>query len=43
MAGRGVDPAFAIETMKVEPDGEWYPSRLELIAGGVLREAAGGE
>lgn len=35
---RGVDAAFAIETLRVEPGGEWYPSRLKLIAAGVLRE-----
>jgi hypothetical protein len=35
---RGVDAAFAIETLRVDPGGEWYPSRLKLIAAGVLRE-----
>lgn len=35
---RGVDAGFAIETLRVEPGGEWYPSRLKLIAAGVLRE-----
>lgn len=35
---RGVDPAFAIETLRVESGGEWYPSRLRMIAAGVLRE-----
>ena len=35
---RGVDAGFAIETLRVGPGGEWYPSRLKLIAAGVLRE-----
>ncbi|PCJ06295.1 MAG: hypothetical protein COB16_13770 [Rhodobacteraceae bacterium] len=35
---RGVDAGFAIETLRVESNGEWYPSRLKLIASGVLRE-----
>ena len=38
MVTRGVDPGFAIETLRTDPDGEWYPSRLRLIAAGVLRE-----
>lgn len=36
---RGVDPGFAIETLRVESGGEWYPSRLKMIASGVLRES----
>ncbi|MGR3760309.1 hypothetical protein ACUXV3_09305 [Roseobacteraceae bacterium NS-SX3] len=40
MVSRGVDPGFAIETLKTAPDGEWYPSRLALTAAGVLREEA---
>ncbi|UWQ45131.1 COG3904 family protein [Leisingera aquaemixtae] len=42
MVARGVDPAFAIETLRTGPDGEWYPSRLRLIAAGVLREVLPG-
>ncbi|MDE4190278.1 MULTISPECIES: hypothetical protein [Phaeobacter] len=40
LVSRGVDPAFAIETMRVRPNAEWYPSRLRLVAAGVLREQA---
>ena len=39
MVERGVDPAFAIETLRVTSGDEWYPTRLELTAAGVLREA----
>lgn len=35
---RGVEARFAIETLRVEAGGEWYPSRLKLISAGVLRE-----
>jgi len=35
---RGVDAGFAVETLRVDSGGEWYPSRLKLIAAGVLRE-----
>ncbi|WP_052261720.1 COG3904 family protein [Leisingera sp. ANG-M1] len=38
MVARGVDPGFAIETLRTEPGSEWFPSRLRLIAAGVLRE-----
>ncbi|WIY27446.1 COG3904 family protein [Parasedimentitalea psychrophila] len=38
LVDRGVDAGFAIETLRVDSDGEWYPSRLKLIAAGVLRE-----
>ncbi|MEK0162432.1 ATP-dependent Clp protease proteolytic subunit [Phaeobacter sp. JH18-32] len=38
MMQRGVDPAFAIETLKTEPEDVWYPTRLRLMAAGVLRE-----
>lgn len=38
MVSRGVDPGFAIETLRTEPGSEWFPSRLRLIAAGVLRE-----
>ncbi|WP_323778159.1 hypothetical protein [Leisingera sp.] len=42
MVERGVDPGFAIETLRTDPNGEWYPSRLRLIAAGVLREVLPG-
>ena len=35
---RGVDAGFAVETLRVDSGAEWYPSRLKLIAAGVLRE-----
>ncbi len=38
MISRGVEAAFAVKTLKVGPDDVWYPSRLQLIAAGVLRE-----
>ncbi|AUQ75478.1 ATP-dependent Clp protease proteolytic subunit [Phaeobacter piscinae] len=38
MMQRGVDPAFAIETLKTNPEDVWYPTRLRLMAAGVLRE-----
>ena len=41
LVDRGVEAGFAIETLRVEPGGEWYPSRLKLIAAGVLREDPG--
>ncbi|MBY6141052.1 hypothetical protein KUV26_16555 [Leisingera daeponensis] len=43
MVARGVEPGFAIETLRTDPDGEWYPSRLRLIAAGVLRELRPGQ
>jgi len=42
MVSRGVDPGFAIETLRTDPRGEWFPSRLRLIAAGVLREVLPG-
>jgi hypothetical protein len=36
---RGVEAGFAIETLQVDSGDEWYPSRLQLMAAGVLREA----
>lgn len=39
MVERGVDPGFAIETLRVKAGDEWYPSRMELTAAGVLRDA----
>ena len=38
MIERGVDAAFAIKTKGVRNDDEWYPSRLELVQAGVLRD-----
>lgn len=38
MIGRGVDAAFAVKTKGIRNDDEWYPSRLELIHAGVLRD-----
>lgn len=38
MLDRGVDPEFAIETLKTPPHDIWFPTRLRLIAAGVLRE-----
>ncbi len=42
MVDQGVEPGFAIKTLRVQPGDEWYPSRLQLIAAGVLRETAEG-
>lgn len=39
LVDRGVDAGFAIESLRVKPGDEWYPSRLELTEAGVLREA----
>lgn len=38
MIERGVDAAFAIRTKGVRNDDDWYPSRLELVRAGVLRD-----
>ncbi|WP_096740479.1 ATP-dependent Clp protease proteolytic subunit [Phaeobacter porticola] len=38
MMRHGVDPVFAIETLKTAPEEVWYPTRLRLMAAGVLRE-----
>ncbi|MEX0285211.1 MAG: hypothetical protein AB3N23_11430 [Paracoccaceae bacterium] len=38
MVDRGVDPLFAIETIGVENTDMWFPSRLRLMAAGVLRD-----
>lgn len=38
MLERGVDPAFAIETLKVKSDEDWYPRRKELLEASVLTE-----
>ena len=36
MLQRGVDPQFALETIRYRGDRLWYPSRNELVAAGVL-------
>ena len=33
---RGIEPKFAIQTLRAESDGMWYPRRKELKAAGVL-------
>lgn len=38
MISRGVEPGFAVKTLKTEASDEWYPTRLQLVAAGVLRE-----
>lgn len=38
MVRRGVDPLFAIETLKTPSEGMWYPYRIRLLAAGVLTE-----
>ena len=35
---RGVQPHFAIQTLKAESDGIWYPRRRELLDGGILTQ-----
>lgn len=35
---RGVEPGFAIKAKEVRASGLWYPGRLELRHGGVLRD-----
>jgi hypothetical protein len=35
---RGVDPVFALETIRDQGDDIWYPDRATLRAGGVLRD-----
>ena len=40
MIDRGVAPAFAVKTMRPDSSDVWYPNRLQLMASGVLREAA---
>ena len=35
---RGVQPHFAIQTLKAGSDGIWYPRRKELLKGGILTE-----
>ena len=35
---RGVQPDFAIQTLKAESDGIWYPRRRELLDGGILTQ-----
>lgn len=38
MIDRGVDAAFAIRTKGVRNSDNWYPSRVELVQAGVLRD-----
>lgn len=38
MVARGVDPGFAIETLKTPASDTWVPWRARLLAGGVLTE-----
>lgn len=40
MLGRGVDPAFAIQSLRADTDGMWYPPRAVLIASGVVTDAS---
>ena len=35
---RGVQPHFAIQTLKAGSDGMWYPRRRELLKGGILTQ-----
>ena len=35
---RGVQPHFAIQTLKAGSDGMWYPRRKELLKGGILTQ-----
>jgi hypothetical protein len=35
---RGIDPLFAIKTMKAESDDMWYPRRKELISANVITD-----
>lgn len=43
MVSRGVEPGFAIETLQAVASEEWYPSRAQLIAAGVLRQERVGD
>ncbi|MEO0344065.1 MAG: hypothetical protein AAF198_11575 [Pseudomonadota bacterium] len=38
VVSRGVDPLFALESLKVRRDGLWYPTRKELLDADVLTE-----
>ena len=38
MVDRGVDPRFAIETLRQPADGIWHPDRAALLASGFLTE-----
>ncbi len=38
MVSRGVEPGFVIKTLQAVASEEWYPTRLQMIAAGVLRE-----
>ena len=39
MLARGVDPAFAIQTLREDSLGMWYPPRAVLLAAGVVTDA----
>ncbi|MDA0961804.1 MAG: hypothetical protein O2898_02680 [Proteobacteria bacterium] len=39
MLARGVDPGFAIQTLREDSEGMWYPPRAVLIASGVVTDA----
>ncbi|WP_293574451.1 hypothetical protein [Phaeobacter sp.] len=39
MISRDVDPVFAIRTLETAPENVWFPSRMRLVAAGVLRAA----
>lgn len=40
MVDNGVEPGFAIQTLQVDSGDEWYPTRMQLIEAGVLRDEA---
>ncbi|TNF59095.1 MAG: hypothetical protein EP307_10970 [Rhodobacteraceae bacterium] len=42
MLSRGVDPVFAIQTLRQDSTGMWYPPRALLMAAGVLTRLAPG-
>ena len=35
---RGVEPGFAIKTLRADSDDMWYPRREEMVAAGVIIE-----
>ena len=43
MLARGVDPAFAVQTLREDSAGMWYPPRAVLIAAGVVTTADVGQ
>lgn len=42
LVDRGVDPGFAIDVIGIDNSDVWYPTRFQLLRGGVLREAGAG-